>query len=303
MVLRESKLSYRAAEESLPLRDAFSVLFFVSVGMLFDPSVLVEQPLKVMGVLAVILVGKSVAAALLVLTFRYPLNTALTVSAALAQIGEFSFILAGLGVTLGLMTSEGYSLILACAILSIAINPFLFRAIEPFQKWILVKSSLARTLGSRHDPLAVLPGSVEPAHVTGHVIIVGYGRVGLRIGQALAAQSVPFVVAEQNREIVERLRGEGIKSVFGDASEPSVLIQAHIARAKFLVIALPETLHVRAMMETCKALNPGAEIIVRTHSDEETARVTKEKADKVFMGENELALSISRHIMDKLKAG
>ena len=303
MVLRESKLSYRAAEESLPLRDAFSVLFFVSVGMLFDPRVLVDQPLKVMGVLAVILIGKSVAAALLVLTFRYPLNTALTVSAALAQIGEFSFILAGLGVTLGLMTSEGYSLILACAILSIAINPFLFRAIEPFQKWILAKSSMARTLGSRHDPLAVLPGTVEPAHVTGHVIIVGYGRVGQRIGQALAEQSVPFVVAEQNREIVERLRGEGIKSVFGDASEPSVLIQAHIARARFLVIALPETLHVRAMMETSKALNPGAEIIVRTHSDEETARVTREKADKVFMGENELALSISRHIMAKLMGG
>ncbi len=161
---------------------------------------------------------------------------------------------------------------------------------------------MARTLGSRHDPLAVLPGTVESAHVTGHVIIVGYGRVGLRIGQALAEQSVPFVVAEQNREIVERLRAEGVKSVFGDASEPGVLIQAHIARAKFLVIALPETLHVRAMMETSKALNPGAEIIVRTHSDEETARVTKEKADKVFMGENELALSITRHIMGKLQA-
>lgn len=301
MVLRESKLSYRAAEESLPLRDAFSVLFFVSVGMLFDPRVLLEQPLKVVGVLAVILVGKSLAAALLVSAFRYPLNTALTVSAALAQIGEFSFILAGLGVSLGLMTSEGYSLILACAILSIAINPFLFRAIKPFQRWILAKSSLARTLGSRHDPLAVLPGTVEPAHVTGHVIIVGYGRVGLRIGQALAEQSVPFVVAEQNREIVERLRRDGFKSVFGDASEPSVLIQAHIARARFLVIALPETLHVRAMMETSKALNPGAEIIVRTHSDEETARVVREKADKVFMGENELALSITRHIMDRLQ--
>jgi K+:H+ antiporter len=302
MVLRESKLSYRAAEESLPLRDAFSVLFFVSVGMLFDPWVLLQQPFKVMAVLAIILVGKSLAATLLVLAFRYPLNTALTVSAGLAQIGEFSFILAGLGVTVGLMTKEGYSLILACAILSIALNPFLFRAIAPFQKWILGRSPMARSLGSRHDPLAVLPGTVEPSHVTGHVIIVGYGRVGLRIGQALARQSVPFVVAEQNREIVERLRGEGIKSVFGDASEPAVLIQAHIARARFLVIALPETLHVRAMMETSKALNPGAEIIVRTHSDEETARVTREKADKVFMGENELALSISRHIIGKLKA-
>jgi CPA2 family monovalent cation:H+ antiporter-2 len=302
MVLRESKLSYRAAEESLPLRDAFSVLFFVSVGMLFDPRVLLEQPLKVIAVLGIILVGKSVAASLLVMAFRYPLNTALTVSAGLAQIGEFSFILAGLGVTLGLMTAEGYSLILASAILSIALNPFLFRAIQPVQKWILGKSPLARTLGSRNDPLAALPGTVEPAQVTGHVIIVGYGRVGQRIGEALAEQAVPFVVAEQNREIVERLRAAGTKAVFGDASEPAVLIQAHIVRARFLIIALPETLHVRAMMETSKALNPGAEIIVRTHSDEETARVTKEKADKVFMGENELALSITRHVMEKLQA-
>lgn len=303
MVLRESKLSYRAAEESLPLRDAFSVLFFVSVGMLFDPRVLLEQPLKVIAVLGIILVGKSLAATLLVLAFRYPLNTALTVSAGLAQIGEFSFILAGLGVNLGLMSAEGYSLILASAILSIALNPFLFRAIKPVQDWILGKSPLARTLGSRNDPLATLPGTVEPSHVTGHVIIVGYGRVGQRIGEGLAERSVPFVVAEQNREIVERLRAAGTKAVYGDASEPAVLIQAHIARAGFLVIALPETLHVRAMMETSKALNPGAEIIVRTHSDEETARVTREKADKVFMGENELALSITRHIMAKLKGG
>jgi CPA2 family monovalent cation:H+ antiporter-2 len=300
MVLRESNLSYRAAEESLPLRDAFSVLFFVSVGMLFDPGVLIDAPLKVLAVLAVIMVGKSVAAAFLVLLFRYPLNTALTVSAGLAQIGEFSFILSGLGFSLGLMTREGQSLILAGAILSIALNPLVFQAIEPMQRWIRSRSALARTLESRNDPLAALPQTVEPAHVTGHVIIVGYGRVGGRIGEALQEQAVPFVVAEQNREIVEQLRARGIKAVFGEASEPSVLIQAHVARARVLIIAVPDTLEVRKMLETARALNTGIETVVRTHTDEETLRLKKENVGRVFMGENELALSIVRHVMDKL---
>jgi CPA2 family monovalent cation:H+ antiporter-2 len=302
MVLRESNLSYRAAEESLPLRDAFSVLFFVSVGMLFDPGVLIDAPLKVLAVLAVIMVGKTVAAAFLVLLFRYPLNTALTVSAGLAQIGEFSFILSGLGFSLGLMTREGQSLILAGAILSIALNPLVFQAIEPLQRWIRSRSALARTLESRNDPLAALPQTVEPAHVTGHVIIVGYGRVGSRIGEALQEQAVPFVVAEQNREIVEQLRARGIKAVFGEASEPSVLIQAHVARAKVLIIAVPDTLEVRKMLETARALNTGIETVVRTHTDEETLRLKKENVGRVFMGENELALSIVRHVMDKLPA-
>jgi monovalent cation:H+ antiporter-2, CPA2 family len=300
MVLRESNLSYRAAEESLPLRDAFSVLFFVSVGMLFDPSVLVDEPLKLLGVLAVIILGKSMAAAILVLAFRYPLNTALTVSASLAQIGEFSFILSGLGMSLGLISPEANSLILAGAILSIALNPMVFGLIEPVRIWIHSRSELARKLGSRNDPLAVLPTSVEPAHVTGHVVIVGYGRVGQRIGDALHGKKVPFVMAEQNRDIVEKLRTQGIKAVFGEASEPAVLIQAHIARARALIIAVPDTLHVRKMVETARALNPDIEIIVRTHSDEETERLRKEKVDMVFMGENELARSITQYVMEKI---
>jgi CPA2 family monovalent cation:H+ antiporter-2 len=269
--------------------------------MLFDPRVLIEQPLKVAGVLSIIVLGKSLAAALLVLAFRYPLDTALTVSAGLAQIGEFSFILAGLGVSLGLMESESYSLILACAILSIALNPLVFRAVGSLQRWIRSsKPRLARSLERRDDPLASLPGAVEPAQVTGHVIIVGYGRVGQRIGEALLASAVPFVVAEQNREIVETLRERGIKAVVGEASEPSVLIQAHIARAKALIIALPETLHVRSMLETARALNPGVETVVRTHSDEETERLRKENVDKVFMGESELARSMAQYVVERV---
>ena len=206
MVMRESPLSYRAAEESLPLRDAFSVLFFVSVGMLFDPQVLIREPLHVLVVLAIIILGKSLAAFGLVLLFRYPLNTALTVSASLAQIGEFSFILAGLGLQLGLMPKEGQSLILAGAIISIALNSLVFHAIEPAQAWIRKRSKLAQALERPDDPLAVLPTTVELTRLTGHVVLVGYGRVGRRIGEALTAAGIAFVVAEENREIVERLR-------------------------------------------------------------------------------------------------
>jgi len=159
MVMRESEFSHRAAEESLPLRDAFSVLFFVSVGMLFEPSIMIEQPLHVLGVVAIIIFGKSIAALAIVLVFRYPLNTALTVSASLAQIGEFSFILAGLGLSLGLLPAEGMSLVLAGALISIALNPVLFAAIEPLRRWILERSELARRLEQRIDPYAELPMS------------------------------------------------------------------------------------------------------------------------------------------------
>ncbi|MBI2534572.1 MAG: cation:proton antiporter, partial [Deltaproteobacteria bacterium] len=241
MVMRESPLSYRAAEESLPLRDAFSVLFFVSVGMLFEPQVLMREPLHVLAVVVIILIGKSLAAFFLVLLFRYPLNTALTVSATLAQIGEFSFILGGLGVSLGLMPAEGQSLILAGAIITIALNPLVFHAIEPAQAWIRSRSTLAQALERPDDPLAVLPMTVELTRLTGQVVLVGYGRVGRRIGEALTANGISFVVAEENREIVEKLRERGIPAVSGDASDPNVLIQAHVQRARMLVIATPDT--------------------------------------------------------------
>ncbi|MGH7888093.1 MAG: cation:proton antiporter, partial [Candidatus Binatia bacterium] len=239
MVMRESPLSYRAAEESLPFRDSFSVLFFVSVGMLFDPQVLLREPIHVVVVVAIIILGKSLAAFLLVLMFRYPLNTALTVSASLAQIGEFSFILAGLGLSLGLLPAEAQSLILAGAIISIAFNPLLFRAIEPAQAWIRARSKLAQAMERPDDPLAALPTTVDLNRLTGQVVLVGYGRVGRRIGEALTANGISFVVAEENREIVEQLRARDIPAVSGDAADAAVLIQAHIQRARMLVIATP----------------------------------------------------------------
>ena len=300
MVLRESPLSHRAAEESLPLRDAFSVLFFVSVGMLFDPAVLVEAPLRVLVVLGIIVFGKSLAAFLLVLALRYPLNTALTVSASLAQIGEFSFILAAMGMSLELLPREGQNLILAGAILSIAINPLVFKAIGPLQSALRSRSDMARKLERSTDPLAELPMTTQQERLSGQVVLVGYGRVGRMIADALTAQGVPFVVAEQNRELVDQLRKRDIAAVAGNAAEPEVLIQAHIANAALLVIATPDTFHARAMIETARALNPSIKTLVRSHNEQEAALLMQEGVGKVFLGEQELARNMTQHIVAQL---
>ena len=302
MVLRESELSYRAAEESLPLRDAFSVLFFVSVGMLFDPRILVEQPLAVLAVVGIIVIGKGIAASALVLLLRYPLNTALTVSAGLAQIGEFSFIIAALGVSLKILPVEGQSLILAGAIISIALNPLVFQAIEPAVAWIRKRSRFARKLERPADPLAELPTSVSSESVTGHVLLVGYGRVGRRIATAVRKRGLRLVVADQNRERVEALREAGFAAVAGDASEAAVLIQAHIARANVLVIAIPDTFHVRRMVEIARALNPSVQVVVRSHSEEEAHLLQQEQVGQVFLGEETLADAMAGSVLDKATA-
>jgi len=304
MVLRESPLSQRAAEESLPLRDAFSVLFFVSVGMLFDWHVLAAEPLKVLGVVAVIMLGKTLAAIALVLLFRYPLNTALTVGVSLAQIGEFSFILIGLGVGLKVVPPEGQSLVLAGALISIALNAALFRAIAPVQAWVRARSFLARRLERNDDPLAALPMETPAAYLHGQVVIVGYGRVGRRIGETLAARGVFFVVLEQQRELVETLRAEGVNAVCGDAVEPLALVQAHVARAAALVIATADIRQVRKMVETARTLNPGIEVLIRVdsgpNSEEEAALLEDEHAGTVFLAEREIAARMTEHVLARL---
>ena len=298
MVLRESEFSHRAAEESLPLRDAFAVLFFVSVGMLFDPMVIVQEPLRVLAVVGIIVFGKTIAAALLVLLLRYPMNTALTVSASLAQIGEFSFILAGLGVTLGVLPVEGNSLVLAGALISIALNPLLFAAIDPLQRWLRERSDLARSFEQPADPMAALPTTTDAKFLSGHAVLVGYGRVGRRIAEQLTVKGVPVVVAEQNRERVQQLREDGFAAVSGDAAEPATLVQAHIARARWLVVAIPDTFSVRRMVDTARTLNPGIDIVVRSHNEEEAALLAEEGAGRVFLGEAELADGMSNYVLE-----
>jgi CPA2 family monovalent cation:H+ antiporter-2 len=296
VVMRESEYSHRAAEETLPLRDAFSVLFFVSIGMVVDPNIVVDQPFKVLVVVMIAIFGNLLAALLVVLVLKYPLNTALSIAVSLGQIGEFSIILAGLGLSLGLLGSEGVSLILAAVVVSISLNSFLFAAIEPARRWVLRKSALARRLEMRQDPFAELPMSTDRKFLEGQVVLVGYGRVGRRIAAFMDARNIPYVVVEQNREVVEGLRKAGRAAVSGSAAEPDVLIQAHIANAAMLVVATPDTLHFRHMADIARALNPEIEILLRSHSEDDTELLTKEGIGLVFFGEEELAKGMSAHV-------
>lgn len=269
MMLRESDLSHRAAEESLPLRDAFAVLFFVSVGMLFDPAVVWQHPFKLLIVVLVIVLGKTIAAVALVMLFGYPLTTAFTVAAGLAQIGEFSFILAGLSLSLGLISKEAQDLILAGALVSIALNSALFTLIEPIRLLILDKSALARKLEHRADSLNELPGSTDRSLLEGQVVLVGYGRVGRRLGQALRARGMAMVVIDQNKTIIEALRGDGIPAVLGDGSSPEALIQAHIAHASMLVLAVDDPVVTQRTASLAREFKPNLAIVIRAHSQDE----------------------------------
>ena len=299
MVMRESDFSHRAAEESLPLREAFSVLFFVSVGMLFDPAILIEHPLQVLAVLLLIVVVTPLTAATVVLVFRYPLNTALLVLAGLAQIGEFSFILAGLGISLNLMPVEGQNLILAGAIISITFNQLIFSLVTPALNWIRSRSRLARKLERSVDPLAELPMSTDEKFLSGQVVLVGYGHVGQRIASSLTDKGIPFVIAEQNREVVENLRRRGFAAVSGNAADPAVLIQAHIARASLVVITTPDAFDVRQMIDTARLLNPAIEAIVRSDNEEEATLLAQDTSARIFLGEEELARNISAHVLKR----
>jgi CPA2 family monovalent cation:H+ antiporter-2 len=202
---------------------------------------------------------------------------------------------------LKLLPVEGQSLILAGALISIGLNSLLFGAIGPVQAWLRQRSALARRLELPDDPLAELPMSTDQTLLTGQVVLVGYGRVGRRIARSLQAQGVAFVVAEQNREFVEKLRAQGAAAVSGDATEPAVLIQAHIAQAAMLVIATPDTLGVRKMVATARTLNPGIEVVVRSHNEEEAALLESERIGKVFIGERELAHGMAGHVLSRLR--
>lgn len=296
VVLRESELSNRAAKESLPLQDAFSVLFFVSVGMLLDPRVLLENPGAVLAVVGIIVLGKSLAAIALVLLMRYPLNSALTIAASLAQIGEFSFILAGLGLSLGLLPKLGFSLIIAGAFISIALNPFVFRLVEPLRGWLLARSSTARTLEQSQDPMAELPMTTERRLLQGQVVIVGYGVIGKTLADALLTRQIPFVVAEQNRETVEKLRSAGVAAVYGDAVEPGVLIQAHVAEASLLVITANDPVAIGKMVETARTLNPEIGIMVDAE-DLSTAQILEgAQLGRVFFSDRLVAEAMLKAI-------
>jgi CPA2 family monovalent cation:H+ antiporter-2 len=295
VVISESDLSAQASADALPFQDAFAVLFFVSVGMLFDPRVLVDQPLQVLAVVLIILIGKSIAALGIVLAFRYPVRTALVVAASLAQIGEFSFILAGLGMTLDLLPEEGNSLVLAGALISITLNPLAFGAATWLERHVRASPRMAALLERPAGALAELPSGVEEEGLRDHAVLIGHGRVGAPVAQALERQGIPYVVVEQNREEVEALRARGMPALFGDASRPGILDHAHLERARLLVVSSPDSFQARLILDHARKVNPDIDAVVRTHSDEERAHLERTGAGRAVVGERELALAIIRY--------
>jgi CPA2 family monovalent cation:H+ antiporter-2 len=284
MILGESELSQQAAEETLPLRDAFAVLFFVSVGMLFDPLILLRDPLPVLAALLIVMVGKSIAAFVIVLAFRRPLTTAFTISASLAQIGEFSFILATLGLSLKLLPEAGRDLILASAILSIMANPALFVLVD---RYVQRKKSAAA--GAAPEPPALVPTALS-----GHAVVVGYGRVGRAIGEGLKRANLPFVMVETNLDIVVKARADGIEAQCGNAAEPALLAAANVSAARLLFVAIPIAFEAGQIIEQARRANPALKIVARAHFDAEVAHLTGFGADSVVMGEREIAAAMVR---------
>jgi CPA2 family monovalent cation:H+ antiporter-2 len=285
MILSESALSQQAAQETLPLRDAFAVLFFVSVGMLFNPSIVVTAPIPVIATLLIILVGKSIAAFGIVRAFGYSTATALTISASLAQIGEFSFILAGLGVGLALLPEEGRDLILVGAIISILLNPLLFNAIDRMLHKKEPADQSAATAEESNTPRE----SVRPATLTNHVVLVGHGRVGSAISDVLAEKKVPFFVIEENDDAVAALKERGMHALSGNAADPEVIKAANLGAARCLFVAIPDAFEGGQVVQQARDINPALTIIARAHSDAEIEHLKKHGATLVIMGEHEIA--------------
>ena len=286
MLLNESELSHKAANDSLPLRDAFAVLFFVSVGMLFDPSILLEHPWQVLATLAIILVGKSVAAYWIVRAFRHPPGTALTISVSLAQIGEFSFILAGLGVSLRILPEDGRDLVLAGALLSIIANPLLFA-------WL---DRQARLAGDEAVPEPEPPPG--PALVPGHhAIIIGYGRVGSELAGVLRERGVQVLVIDNDKDHIARAHAAGFPGIRGNAASDRVLAEVHAESASIAVLAIPQPLEAGEAIAKLRAINPALPVLARAHSDAEVRHLLNHGADGAVMAERELAHSLAEMVM------
>ncbi len=282
MVLNGSELSQRAAHDTLPLRDAFAVLFFVSVGMLFDPMILIHEPLAVLATLAIILFGKSAAAFALVRLFGHSQRTALTISVSLAQIGEFAFILAGLGISLGMLSEHARNLVLAGSILSIMLNPLLFSLLESY----LIKTEVIEDQSLEE---VVEDEAQTPVSFCDHALIVGYGRVGSLLGSGLVQQGVPLVVIENSRPRVEALREQGISAVLGNAANQEIMELAGLDCARWLLLTIPNGYESGEIIATARARNPTIEIIARAHYDDEVTYIMERGANRVVMGEREIA--------------
>ncbi|KRG69977.1 YbaL family putative K(+) efflux transporter [Pseudoxanthomonas dokdonensis] len=287
MLLNKSELSHKAASDSLPLRDAFAVLFFVSVGMLFNPAILIQQPWQVLATFLIIVVGKSLAAFYIVKAFKHPTGTALTISVSLAQIGEFSFILAALGVSLEILPAQGRDLILAGSLLSIIANPFLFSWLDDWQ----------RKRQQDDLPLPPDPAPGPSLDVSGHAIIIGYGRVGSALAEVLRERDVPLIVIDNNADHVARAHAAGLPAIRGSAAADKVLAEAHPQRATIAVLAIPQPLEAGEVLAKLRAINPSLTLLARAHSDGEVRHLLAHGADGAVLAERELAFSLGEMVL------
>ena len=288
MLLNESELSHKAANDSLPLRDAFAVLFFVSVGMLFNPNILVAHPLQVLATTFIIIIGKSLAAFLIVRAFGHPKSTALTISASLAQIGEFAFIIAGLGVALGILSGEGRDLVLAGALISIILNPLIFQWLDRWQ------AKQERVVVEATEP-EMPPGPSLALH--DHALVIGYGRVGSELAGVLRDRGVPVLVIDDNVHHVQAAHAAGIPAIRGSAAADKVLAEAHPEKAQIAVLAIPQPLEAGEVLLKLRAINPALTLLARAHSDAEVKYLLEHGADGAVLAERELAYSLAEMVM------
>jgi CPA2 family monovalent cation:H+ antiporter-2 len=294
VVISESDLSHQAASDALPLQDAFAVLFFFSVGMLFDPGIVLAAPLRLFVVMLLVIPARVAIVAGLMLLFRHPLHRALLVAGGLAQVGEFSFILAALGVALDILPREAQTLLLAAALLSITLNPLVVRALVPVERWIRRRPALHDALEriDRDDPLRTLPPDAALL-LDGHAVLVGHGRVGSTVAKGLRAGGIPFVVIEQDRRTVEALRRDGVPAVFGDATRPLIRDQANVAKARLLIVTTPNPYQARHIVSSARHSCPDLVTVVRTHSVPEMEYLRQQDVGRVVMGERELAYGMA----------
>jgi len=290
VVIAESDISHQAAAEIKPLETIFAVLFFVSIGMLFDPAVLVRYPLQVLCALLIVLVGKSLASAAIMRLLKFPIGASLMISASLAQIGELSFILAGLGLKLQLLPQAGMSIILAVGVLSISLNPLTFSLLDRLARRLEQGGSVA------HD---LEPSRLESEALHDHVVMVGYGRVGRMVGRALVQANVPFIVVDFDHEVIDSLQENSCLALYGDATRPRVLSKAQLETAKLLIVATPANSQTREIVEAAQTLRPDIPICVRTHHPEDIGFFSEKKIQRVVLGELETALQMVEFALER----
>ncbi len=297
LVVGRSEFSVRAASEALPMRDAFAVLFFVSVGMLLEPGFVRNAPLLILSALAVVLIGKPLVALALVLLWGYPAGVALRIAVALAQIGEFSFIVAAVGAQLGLVTDDVRNTLIATAMVSIAVNPLLYRAVKPLERWVPQRRTAADTLAGTPEERS--PADDDPRH---RAVVIGYGPVGRTVARLLRQNDITPTIVDLNIDTVRALRDEGLPAIYGDAGHRDTLVAAGVPTAGAIILSVAGLPAAREVIRTARELNPSILILARTAYIRELVTLKQAGANVVFSGEGEVALAFTETILGRLGA-